>query len=33
MKFFEERSDEKKILSKIAQKMVFYIFGVKLDFS
>ena len=34
--FFEERSlrsDEKKFLSKIAKKMVFPIFEVKLDFS
>ena len=34
--FFEERSlrsDEKKFLSKIAKKMIFYIFEVNLDFN
>ena len=31
--FFEERSDEKTILSKLSKKMVFYIFGANLDFS
>ena len=28
-----KRRDEKKFLSKIAKKMVFVIFGAKLDFS
>ena len=28
-----KRRDEKKFLSKIAKKMVFFIFGVKLDFN
>ena len=29
----EKRSDEKNFLSKIGQKMVFFIFGVNLDFN